>query len=112
MWKWTSHRGRAAAVALGLAAAPVTAQDPPAKPDLPSPTPVQPDFPTPPSILGPCADPISLSAALRLAGAGNPEIGIARERITEAVALRQLAAAQILPNLNAGTSVDVHTGVL
>jgi len=106
---------RLAAAALACAPLPALAQAPPEKPappTLPAPTPVQPAFPAPPSILGPCAEPISLPAALRLANADNPEIGIARERITEAVALRQLAAAQILPNLNAGTSVDVHTGVL
>ena len=37
---------------------------------------------------------------------------LARERVVEAVALRQLAAAQFLPTINAGTSVDTHNGVL
>jgi outer membrane protein TolC len=47
-----------------------------------------------------------------LAGVQNAEILLARQRVTEAVSLRQLAAAQFLPSLNAGTSVDVHTGPL
>jgi outer membrane protein TolC len=42
----------------------------------------------------------------------NPEILLARERVVEAVALRQLAAAQILPTLNAGTNLDHHNGTL
>jgi outer membrane protein TolC len=47
-----------------------------------------------------------------LAGVGNPEILLARERVTEAAALRQLAAAQFLPSINAGTNFDAHTGPL
>jgi outer membrane protein TolC len=42
----------------------------------------------------------------------NPEILMARERVSEAVAARQLAAAQFLPTINAGTNVNVHDGVL
>ena len=34
---------------------------------------------------------------------------MARQRVVEAVALRQFAAAQILPNLNAGMNYDDHT---
>jgi outer membrane protein TolC len=64
------------------------------------------------SLLGDEANPIDLASALRLAGIENPEILLARERVTEAVALRQLAAAQFLPTLNAGTNVDTHTGPL
>ena len=56
--------------------------------------------------------PIDLASALQLAGVQNPEILLARERIVEAVALHQLAAAQILPTLNAGTNVDNHNGNL
>jgi outer membrane protein TolC len=37
---------------------------------------------------------------------------LARERVVEAVALRQLAAAQLLPTLNAGTNLNNHTGTL
>jgi outer membrane protein TolC len=64
------------------------------------------------TILGPQSSPIDLASALRLAGAGNPEILLARERVTEAAALRQLAAAQFLPSINAGTNFDAHTGPL
>jgi outer membrane protein TolC len=56
--------------------------------------------------------PIDLASALRLAGVQNADILLARERITEAVALRQLAAAQILPTVNAGFNYDNHTGNL
>jgi outer membrane protein TolC len=64
------------------------------------------------SILDDRAKPIDLASALQLAGVQNPEIMLARERVEEAVALRQLAAAQILPNINVGTNFDNHTGVL
>ena len=49
---------------------------------------------------------------LKLAGVQNPEVLLARERIVEAVAEHQLAAAQLLPSLNAGFDVDTHTGPL
>src|SRR5205823_4855035 len=50
--------------------------------------------------------------ALRLAHVDNPEIRLARERVREAVAYRQFAAAQFLPTLNAGTNFDHHLGPL
>jgi outer membrane protein TolC len=56
--------------------------------------------------------PIDLYSALQLAGERNPQILLAQQRVVEAVALRQLAAAQFLPTLNLGTSVDSHWGVL
>ncbi len=46
--------------------------------------------------------PIDLLSALRLAGVQNSQILLAQQRVLEAVALRQLAAAQFLPTLNAG----------
>jgi outer membrane protein TolC len=55
---------------------------------------------------------IDLASALELAGVRNPEIMLARERVTETVAIRQFAAAQILPNINGGTSFDDHSGPL
>jgi outer membrane protein TolC len=54
--------------------------------------------------------PIDLDSALRLAGVQNPEIQLALQRVEEWVALRQLAAAQFLPTINAGSNIDVHTG--
>jgi len=54
--------------------------------------------------------PIDLSTALRLARARNPEILLARQRVVEAAALRQLAAARLLPTLNAGSNYDIHNG--
>lgn len=56
--------------------------------------------------------PIDLYSALRLAGENNPEVIVAQQRVVEAVALRQLAAAQFLPTINLGTSYDLHRGVL
>src|SRR5690348_7520309 len=41
--------------------------------------------------------PIDLASAFRLAGVENPQVQIALTRVTEALAERQLAAAQILP---------------
>jgi outer membrane protein TolC len=64
------------------------------------------------SILGDQVNPIDLASALQLARVQNPEIMLARERVEEAVALRQLAAAQFLPNINAGTNFDNHNGPL
>jgi len=69
-------------------------------------------IPTPPSILGAEVREIDLNTALRLAGVENPELNLARQRVLEAVAFRQFAAAQILPTLNYGFNYDSHTGVL
>ena len=66
--------------------------------------------PAPKTILQPGEYPIDLESALRLAGAENPELLRARERVLEATAIRQLAAAQLLPNLNLGTNYDLHRG--
>lgn len=68
--------------------------------------------PSPPSILEPNVRPIDLNTALKLAGVQNPQLMIARQRVVEAAALRQLAAVQILPSLNFGTNYDSHTGNL
>ncbi len=67
---------------------------------------------TPPSILASEVRPIDLATALRLANVQNPELNVARTRILESVALRQLAAAYFLPSINPGVSYDSHTGVL
>jgi len=53
---------------------------------------------------------IDLASALRLAGVENRDILLARQRVVEALAWRQLAAAQYLPSLNAGINYDAHTG--
>jgi outer membrane protein TolC len=80
---------------------------------LPTPTAVNGTRPAPaPTTLGDCVRPIDLPSAMLLAGVQNPEILIARERVAEAIALRQLAAAQILPTINVGTNVNVHDGPL
>jgi outer membrane protein TolC len=68
--------------------------------------------PPPAPLLNPEFKPIDLCSALKLAGVYNPEILLARERVTAADAQRQYAAAQILPNVNYGLNVDQHQGVL
>lgn len=67
---------------------------------------------SPPSILPPDTRPIDLNTALRLAGVENPDLNLARQRVLEAVAIRQFAAAQILPTINPGFNYDSHTGAL
>jgi len=96
----------AALVGATLAAGPEPLPPPKAAP------PDQSALPDAPPILDPNAAPIDLGSALRLAGVQNPEILLARERVVEAAALRQLAAAQLLPTLNAGTNYNDHTGPL
>ncbi len=72
---------------------------------------VPPESP-PGTILQPGEHPIDLGTALRLAGAENPELLLARQRVVEATAVRQLAVAQLLPNLTVGSSYDLHRGAL
>jgi outer membrane protein TolC len=67
---------------------------------------------SPPSILRVDLQPIDLTTALNLAGVQNPELNIARTRVLEAAALRQLAAAYFLPSINPGMNYDSHTGNL
>jgi outer membrane protein TolC len=68
--------------------------------------------PVAPTLLENRLVPIDLNTALRVAGVQNPDLMLARQRVVEAVALRQLAAAQFLPTLNGGGNYDNHTGVL
>jgi outer membrane protein TolC len=120
MRPWHHISGRVAAGLLGvgftsLAAAQPPADNPPSKGAFATEkTPAKPGDPEPPpgTILGPGESPVDLGTALRLAGAENPELLLARQRVTEVVALRQLAAAQLLPNLNLGTNYDLHRGPL
>lgn len=74
---------------------------------IPLPVPV-----SPPTILRPEVRPIDLDTALRLAGVQNPELNVARQRVLEAVATRQLAAARFLPSINPGMNYDAHSGNL
>ncbi|MDY3554271.1 TolC family protein [Gemmata sp. JC717] len=98
-----------------LTALAASAQPPEGKKDAPAKkAPEQASVPEPPpgTILRPGEYPIDLATALKLAGAENPELLLARQRVTEAVAGRQLAAAQALPNLNVGSNFAAHRGVL
>ena len=67
---------------------------------------------SPASILKLEVQPIDLTTALNLAGVQNPDLNVARTRILEAAALRQLAAAYFLPSINPGMNYDSHTGNL
>jgi outer membrane protein TolC len=67
---------------------------------------------SPPSILTGEVHLIDLTTALNLAGVQNPQLNIARTRILEAVANRQLAAAYFLPSINPGLNYDTHSGNL
>src|SRR6516164_1040054 len=69
-------------------------------------------FPPVATILDKQSRPIDLASSLQLAGVQNPEILLAQERVIEAIALRQLAAAQFLPSINFGTNLDHHNGTL
>src|SRR6476620_918675 len=64
------------------------------------------------SILDDAVKPIDLASALKLADVDNPEMLLARQRVAEAVALRQLAAVWLLPTINVGTNLDTHRGNL
>lgn len=102
-----------AAAATSFASEPAPKADPPPE-LLPAPRPelegANPVFA--PSILDGPVSPIDLCSALGLANVQNPEILLARERVVEAVAVRQLAAAQFLPTINAGINSDNHIGPL
>ena len=72
---------------------------------------IPPSIPPPPeTILRAEVQPIDLGTALRLAGVQNPELMLARQRVVEASALQQLAAAQFLPSINFGLNYDLHNG--
>lgn len=66
----------------------------------------------PPSILPKEMNAIDLGCVLRLAGADNPDILLARQRVARAQALRFYAMTFVLPNLNAGLNYDDHNGPL
>lgn len=76
-------------------------------------TPAKYQIPPPPdTILQAGENPIDLATALKLAHVENPELLFARQRVVEVDALRQLSAAQLLPNVNVGTNYDLHRGPL
>src|SRR5262249_21487389 len=93
-------------------AAQVLAAQPPGKDQKQGERVPLPKTPASTGLLATDASPIDLASALHLAGVQNPEILLARQRVEEAAALRQLAAAQLLPSLNAGTNVNIHNGPL
>ncbi len=56
--------------------------------------------------------PIDLPTALQLADRANPEIGISRQAILEAMALQMGARVILLPSLTGGTNYHLHNGNL
>ena len=73
------------------------------------------DFETPPTLSALQSlesTPIDMAGVFALIGVQNPEFLAAQQRVLEASAQRQLAAVQLLPTINLGTSIDSHTGVL
>jgi outer membrane protein TolC len=86
--------------------------DPTPKPNQSSPGNFPLPGPPPKTILKPDESLIDLGTALKIAGVENPELLLARSRVAEAVAERQLAVAQLLPDLNLGTNYDEHNGPL
>jgi outer membrane protein TolC len=97
-------------VAAGLCGTAVLSAEPPKESPLKEK--LQPPATKPESILDAKVAPIDLASALQLAGVQNPELLLARERVVEAAAQRQLAAAQFLPTINLGTNFDNHNGPL
>ncbi|MBN9517343.1 TolC family protein [bacterium] len=101
---------------LMLLLAPATAAQPP----LPNPF-GPPETPLPPytpigqrnayAALEPAAYPIDLPTALKLAGANNPTVGIARARAREAVARLDRAKLLWVPTLSAGPAFFYHEGI-
>ena len=106
-----ASRAAACLVGVGLAGA-IGAQPPAKKPDQVEKQPTRVAMPglPPGTILQPGENPIDLGTALHLAGVENPELLLARVRVTQVTAQRQLAAAQLLPNLNLGTNYNLHRG--
>jgi len=100
-------------LAVGVAPMPsLLAQKPPIPEPLPKKETLVPPPAPPNSILKKGETPIDLATALNLAGLKNPEILLARERITEAAAIKRFAAAQALPSLNVGSNFNLHRGAL
>ena len=60
----------------------------------------------------PAESPIDLGVALRLAGADNPTVNLAREAVLEAEADQQAARALLLPSVNVGGNFHLHRGNL
>ena len=60
----------------------------------------------------PREEPIDLGVALRLAGADNPTINLARERVRESLADQLAARSLLLPNLAVGGNFRAHNGPL
>jgi len=56
--------------------------------------------------------PVDMAGVFALIGVQNPEFLAAQQRVLEADAQRQLAAVQLLPTINLGTSFDSHAGPL
>ncbi len=67
--------------------------------------------PGPPPAVRPTSYPIDLTAALRLADANNPTVGVARARVREAVAQYDRARVAWVPTLSMGPTFFYHEGI-
>jgi outer membrane protein TolC len=81
-------------------------------PPAPSPADAFAGSETLPGLGGPNYRMIDFPTALRIAGAQNPQIGIANQRIVEAYAQLQAAEVLWLPAIRAGVSYNRHEGPL
>jgi outer membrane protein TolC len=64
------------------------------------------------SVPPPCEETIDLGVALRLAGADNPTVNLAREQVREALAGQLAARSLLLPTVNVGGNYRFHNGPL
>jgi outer membrane protein TolC len=77
---------------------------------LPPPTPLAPGAPPDPLVLPNHVVPISLDTVLRLAEEQNAQVALARERVRQAYAERDVAKSLWLPDLYVGTAFYRHEG--
>jgi len=106
----TSPRALPSQDGTGPAALPDAATDPDPKQDIGESTPLPSRPPGTALEPGQAIHPIDLPGALRLAGARDLDVAIARERVYQAVAELQLARSQWLPSLFIGPNWIRHDG--
>lgn len=98
-------------LAIWLPSAAVTRAQPPGQA---APAQQNPPEPLPPATLLEPSETflIDLQAALRLAENSNPQLGISRANVQEALALYRGTRVLMLPDLNAGSNYHLHNGAL
>ena len=103
---------------------PIAVSDANQTPTQPAPTPVEPqsgakDFIAPPpaaiagtALLAADEQPIDFLGALQLAEAQNPDIGLSRQAIQDALAQQLQARSLMLPSVHVGANYRDHQGIL